>query len=71
MCLFVQDLNVSGITLTPEDLLSLGYQTDGDTGKTYNWQDYWKLIIDVVDTSAADYLVAVSNTRTCNYLLEK
>lgn len=53
-----QNLNVSGIALSPEDLLSLGNkQTDG--GEYYDWQTYWKLIVEVVDTKAADYLTKV------------
>ncbi|XP_053393015.1 uncharacterized protein LOC123564401 isoform X2 [Mercenaria mercenaria] len=48
----------SGIILSPEDLLSLGYvRTEDET--LLGWQDYWKIIVEVVDTKTTDYLIQV------------
>ena len=55
-----QVLNTStSITLTPDDLLTLGYKRTED-GKLIKWADYWSLIVEVVETSTQDYLIHVS-----------
>ena len=55
-----QVLNTSSsVTLTPEDLLNLGYKRTDD-GELIKWADYWKLIVEVVDTSTQDYLIQVT-----------
>ena len=56
----LQVLNTStSITLTPDDLLTLGYKRTED-GKLIKWADYWSLIVEVVETTTQDYLIHVS-----------
>ncbi|WAQ96233.1 CSMD1-like protein, partial [Mya arenaria] len=51
------ELNMSSdIVVTPEYLTSLGYQTTED-GELLTWSDFWELIVDVADTTIADYLM--------------
>lgn len=55
-----------GVILTPDDLLSLGYQkTENDEDMT--WNDYWRLIVEAVDTRSSDYLALVRIIRLFLY----
>lgn len=56
---FFQKLNISGIEFTPEDLLSLGNQMKEGSNQSLSWAEYYKLIVEVVDSTVADYLMQV------------
>ncbi|KAL4239961.1 hypothetical protein ACF0H5_000758 [Mactra antiquata] len=47
-----------GVILSPEDLLSLGYQKT-ENNEDMTWSDYWRLIVEAVDTRSSDYLASI------------
>ncbi|XP_052819342.1 uncharacterized protein LOC128245129 isoform X2 [Mya arenaria] len=56
------ELNISSdMVLEPEDLTSLGFQTT-ENGELLTWSDFWDLIVDVADTTIADYLMEVGDS---------
>jgi len=49
----------SDTILGPNELFSLGFQTDSN-GVQLGWSDYWEMIVVVVDTTISDHIKLVS-----------